>query len=252
MAKLSVLILTFNEEKQIADCINSALFADEIIVIDSGSNDRTVEIAQGLGAKVVIRPMTDGFGPQRNFALSQTQADWVLYLDADERITPGLAAEVKSAVEGNEPFAYEILRHNHAFGQRIMFGAFRPDYSLRFYPRTAISWSGTVHEQASVTVPRRKLQNVLIHYTYTDWERYFNKFNSYTTLMAEKSWQAGKRSNMIHIVFRPWWAFFRVYILQTGWRDGKIGFILSSFHFFYTMAKYVKLYWLQRQKEQSK
>jgi glycosyltransferase involved in cell wall biosynthesis len=246
---VAVLILTYNEEKNISDCIASARFADEVVVIDSGSTDRTVAIAQSLGAKVAVRAMTDGFGPQRNYALSQTETDWVLYLDADERITPGLAAEVRKVVEGNEPFAYEILRNNYAFGRRLKHGGFRPDYSLRFYPRTAVSWSGTVHEEATVTVPKRKLKNVIIHYTYTDWNRYFNKFNSYTSLMAEQMWQRGKRSSMLHIIFRPWWAFFRVYILQSGWLDGRLGFILACFHFFYTMSKYVRLYWLQKQEE---
>lgn len=245
MPRIAVIILTLNEEKQIAECIKSAAFADEIVVVDSGSTDRTVEIAQKLGAKVAARAMTDGFGPQRNFALTQTEAEWVLYLDADERITPELAKEVRQAVSENTPFAYEILRINHAFGQRIMHGGFRPDYSLRLYPRTAVSWRGEVHEEAQVTVPKRKLKNVMIHYTYTDWDRYFIKFNNYTSLTARKMRVQGKRSSMLHIIARPWWAFFRVFVLQSGWRDGKIGFILSVFHFFYTMAKYVKLYYLR-------
>jgi len=247
MQKIAVLILTYNEEKQIAECIHSARFADEIVVIDSGSSDRTVEIARSLGAKVATRAMIDGFGPQRNFALSQTDAEWVLYLDADERITPELALEVREAVNKDLPFAYELLRHNYAFGQQILHGGFRPDFSLRLYPRAAVSWSGTVHEEALVSVPKCKLKKILLHYTYTDWNRYFNKFNSYTSLMAEKMWQQGKRSSMIHIIFRPMWAFFRVYILLSGWRDGKIGFILSVFHYFYTMAKYVKLYYFQEE-----
>ncbi len=249
MPKLAVLILTYNEAENIAACIESAAFADEVVVIDSGSSDDTAAIAQRLGARVATRKF-DGFGPQRNFALSQTDADWVMYLDADERITPALAAEIRQVVDKGEQAAYEILRHNFAFGQRILHGGFRPDYSLRLYPRTAISWAGMVHEQATVTVPKRKLKNVMLHHTYTDWDRYFIKFNSYTTLMARKMNERGRRAAMINIIFRPWWAFFRVYILQSGWRDGRIGFILSAFHFFYTMTKYVKLYYLQ--KEQGK
>lgn len=242
MPRLAVLILTYNEEQNIAACIESATCADEVVVIDSGSADRTADIARSLGARVVSRAF-DGFGPQRNFALTQTDTEWVMYLDADERITPELAAEIRRAVDGGEAAAYEILRHNYAFGQRILHGGFRPDYSLRLYPRDAISWEGVVHEQGTVTVPIRRLRSVMLHHTYTDWERYFNKFNSYTTLMAQKMREQGKRSSLVHIIFRPWWAFFRVYILQSGWRDGRIGFILSVFHFFYTMTKYVKLYY---------
>jgi glycosyltransferase involved in cell wall biosynthesis len=244
MPKLAVLIITFNEAENIAACIESATFADEIVVIDSGSSDDTTGIAQWCGARVVTRKF-DGFGPQRNFALSQTDADWVMYLDADERITHALAAEIRQAIEKGEPAAYEILRHNYAFGQRIMHGGFRSDYSLRLYPRTAVSWEGAVHEQATVSVPKRKLRNIMLHHTYTDWDRYFVKFNSYTTLMARKMREQGRRSSMLHIIFRPGWAFFRVYILQSGWRDGKIGFILAACHYFYTMTKYVKLYYWQ-------
>ncbi|MDT8903821.1 glycosyltransferase family 2 protein [Anaeroselena agilis] len=248
MPKLAILILTYNEEVNIVPCIESAAFADEVVVVDSGSGDRTVELARQLGAKVVTRKF-DGFGPQRNFALTQTDADWVMFLDADERITSALAAEMRSAADSGELAAYEILRHNYAFGQRIMHGGFRPDYSLRFYPRSAISWDGVVHEQATVTVPKRKMRGVMLHHTYTDWDRYFVKFNSYTTLMARKMHEQGRRGTMIHIMFRPWWAFLKFYIFQSGWRDGRLGFILSAFHFFYTMAKYVKLYYLQAEEK---
>lgn len=250
MPKIAVLILTYNEEYHVAECVKSAAFADEVVVIDSGSTDRTREIAQELGAKMVTRPF-DGFGPQRNFALTQTEAEWVMYLDADERIPPALAAEIRAVVEKNEPAAYEILRHNYAFGQRIMHGGFRPDYSLRLYPRTAINWQGIVHEQGIVSVPKKRLQSIMLHYTYTSWDTYFQKFNSYTTMMARKMRENGRRANLLHIIFRPWWAFFRVYILQAGWRDGRIGFILSVFHFFYTMTKYVKLYYFPKEEQRS-
>jgi glycosyltransferase involved in cell wall biosynthesis len=245
MPKLAILILTLNEEENIVPCIESAAFADEIIVVDSGSSDRTTELAGKLGARVVFRKF-DGFGSQRNFALSLTDAEWVMYLDADERITPALAEEIRRTVDKDEPAAYEILRHNYAFGQFIMHGGFRPDYSLRLYPRSAVSWDGVVHEQANVTVSKRKLRCVMIHHTYTDWERYFIKFNSYTTLMARKMYDQGRRGAIIHILFRPWWAFLKVYIFQSGWRDGRVGFILSAFHFFYTMVKYVKLYYIKK------
>lgn len=245
MAKLAILILTLNEEENIVPCVESAAFADEIVVVDSGSSDRTAELATQLGAKVVFHKF-DGFGSQRNFALSQTDAEWVMYLDADERITPALAEEIRQTVDNGEAAAYEILRHNYAFGQFIMHGGFRPDYSLRLYPRSAVLWDGVVHEQANVTVPKRKLRCVMVHHTYTDWERYFNKFNSYTTLMARKMYDQGRRGAIIHILFRPWWAFLKVYIFQSGWRDGRIGFILSAFHFFYTMVKYVKLYYMKK------
>jgi len=240
--KLAVLILTFNEEKNIDECVQSVKFADEIILIDSGSTDQTCEIAEKLGAKFIYHPMDGGFAGQRNFALKETEAEWVLFLDADERITPELALEIKNVVEKDEQFAYEILRYNHVLGQPMNYGSFRPDFSLRLYPRTCITWSGLVHEKAQVSLPKRKLNNKMLHYTYSDWESYFTKFNKYTRLMAEKMIEEGKQATMFDIVLRPLWGFFRVYILQSGWRDGKLGFIMAIFHAYYTVVKYVKMY----------
>ena len=246
--KLAVLILTYNEEKNIEECVGSVSFADEIIVIDSGSTDQTCQLAEKLGVKFVYHPMDEGFAGQRNFALQQTGADWVLYLDADERITPELAGEIQEIVEKDEQYAYEILRNNVVFGQHVGYGGHSPDYSLRLYPRFAISWEGVVHEQAKVTLPIRKSKNGMLHYTYTSWDRYFFKFNQYTTMMAEKMLENGKKTKMTDITLRPCFAFFRFYILKSGWRDGKIGFIMAAYHAFYTMTKYVKLYYLRKER----
>ena len=245
--KIAVLILTYNEEKNIEECVSSASFAHEVIVIDSGSTDSTMEITQRLGAKFAYHPMNEGFAGQRNFALTQTEADWVLYLDADERITPELAGEIQEVIQQQEQCAYQILRRNVVFGQHVKYGGHSPDWSLRLYPRMAISWEGVVHEQANVTLPIKKLKNHMFHHTYTSWERYFFKFNQYTTMVAEKMLEKGKKANMTDIVVRPWFGFMRFYLFKSGWRDGKIGFILAVFHAFYTMAKYVKLYYLQRE-----
>jgi len=252
MGKLTALILTYNEEKNIRDCITSVKFADEIIIIDSGSTDRTIEIAEQLGAKCIVHPMDEGFAGQRNFALAQTTAEWVLFVDADERITPELAKEISTVVECNEQYAYEILRINVVFGTIVGHGGHSPDYSLRLYPRTAINWQGFVHEQALVTLPIQRLKKHMFHHTYTSWERYFFKFNQYTTLMAEQMYKKGRKTGFIDIVLRPWAGFLRFYVFKSGWRDGKIGFILAVFHFFYTMAKYVKLYYIQNAAEDTK
>lgn len=244
MAKLAVLILAGNEEINIGDCVKSASFADEVIVIHSGGTDKTVQIAEKCGAKVVYHPMTEGFAAQRNFALTTTQAEWVMYLDADERISAKLAAEIVNCVESGEQAAYEMPRQNISFGKWLRYGGWYPDYCLRLYPRSAVSWEGIVHEKVNFTIPKRRLDSPLIHYTYYDWDRYFAKFNSYTTLMAKRLHERGKKANMFHIILRPLWAFFRVYILKAGWRDGKMGFIMAVLHSFYTMVKYLKLYYL--------
>lgn len=223
--------------------------ADEILVVDSCSSDETRAIAESLGARVVVRPMPDGFAAQRNFALTQTNCEWVMFLDADERITPELAVEIRDTVNKNEPYAFDILRLNHVFGKLMRYGGFRPDWSLRLYPRSVISWTGLVHEQAHVTCPRRRLKSPMNHFTYDDWNRYFDKFNRYTSIMARKMFEEGKRASLLEALFRSIWGFFRVYVLQSGWRDGRLGFIFSIIHFHYTFVKYVKLDDLYRQRD---
>jgi glycosyltransferase involved in cell wall biosynthesis len=244
MPALAVLILTYNEEENIADCINSARFADEIIVIDSLSTDNTVGIAQQMGAKVVSRAMSEGFASQRNFAISQTQADWVLYLDADERLTPGLVQEIAEIVKKNQRMAYEILRKNIVFGKPVYHGGNAPDWSRRLYPRDAIRWEGCVHECAIVNVPMQRCREAMIHYTYTSWEKYLRKFNQYTTLMAEKNFANGKRAGWQDLIFRPIIGFIKMYLFKRGFLDGKIGLILAVLHAFYTFVKYIKLDYL--------
>lgn len=242
--KIAILILTYNEESNIKDCIETAKFADEIIVIDSGSSDNTKAIAESMGAKFIYNEMT-GFAKQRNFALLQTKCEWVMYLDADERLTNDACEEIKKIVKEGTRSAYEILRMNIVFGKRVFYGGHSPDYSLRLYPRDAIKWEGDVHEKANVKVPIKKMKNVMDHYTYNDWDKYFIKFNQYTSLMANQMKNKGKKAKFSDIVFRPWYAFIRFYILKSGWRDGKIGFILAMLHSFYTLSKYVKLYYWQ-------
>lgn len=240
MPKLAVLILTFNEEKNIAACLKSAAFADELVVIDSGSTDRTREIAEAAGAKFFVHPM-NGFADQRNYALTVTDAEWVLYLDADERLTPEAGAEIRALADKNEPAAYKIKRINYLFGRRQLHGAHKPDWSLRLYPREAIHWEGAVHEQAVVTVPVRCLKAPMHHYTYNNWEDYFAKANKYTTLAVEELRARGKTAGLIDISFRPLYAFFRAYILKAGFLDGVFGFIFSVLHAQYTFNKYIKL-----------
>lgn len=249
--RLAVLILTYNEEKNIEQCIQSVLFADEILVIDSGSTDNTISMAEKMNARVVSHPMDEGFAGQRNFALTQTTADWVLFLDADERITDKLAEEIHQVIDRERPYAYEIVRRNVFFGQQVKYGGHAPDYSLRLCLRAAMKWQGLVHEHAMVTLPVKRLQNYMLHYTYTSWERYFFKFNQYTTMMAEQMFKDGKSAAFSDIVLRPGFAFFRDYILKCGFIDGKMGFILAALRAFYTMMKYVKLYYLQDEKRRN-
>ena len=250
MSDLAVIILTKNEEANIEDCIKSAMFADEIIVVDSGSTDRTQAKAEALGAKFLLHPMTEeGFAGQRNYALTQTNAKWVFYLDADERITSEAASEIKRVILQNEKFAYQIKRVNIVFGQIMKYGEHRPDWCQRLFPTKEVHWGGVVHESPHTSLQVKSLKNIMYHYTYKDWERYFEKFNQYTTLMSERMHTQGKRASFADILFHPLFAFFRFYILRLGLLDGKQGLIFALNHYFYTMIKYVKLYYKQREEQ---
>ena len=241
--RLAILILTYNEEKNIGPCMDSAAFADEIVVVDSGSMDQTAAIVAKKGGKVVVHPMREGFAAQRNFALTQTEAEWVFFLDADERLAPEVAEEVRRIMDKGEAFAYEILRKNIVFGRPVFHGGHAPDWSLRFYPRAAIRWEGIVHEAAKVTLPVKRLQAYMLHHTYQEWDRYFFKFNQYTTLVAQKMVEANRRVSFYELLARPLVGFVKFYVLKAGWRDGKMGFVLAMLHFFYTFAKYAKVYY---------
>jgi glycosyltransferase involved in cell wall biosynthesis len=247
---LSVLILAKNEEKNIAECITSALFADEIIVIDDDSSDETAAIAQYLGAKVCRHAMNGDWGAQQTFAIQQATSDWIFFLDADERFTAELVDETKQAVKAGELFAYKVPRLNYFIGQEVRHCGWYPDYGEHLVPRANFRVEGFVHPTFIHNYPPRYFKNHMIHYPYRSWEQYFNKFNNYTNLAAKKMYSKGKRANFFFdILIRPYFAFFKMYILKSGWKDGRLGFVLSAFHFFYTMAKYVKLYWLVRQME---
>ena len=127
----------------------------------------------------------------------------------------------------------------------MRYGGHRPDLCLRFFPRDAVRWEGLVHERVCTELPVRRLTGELYHYTYTSWDRYFQKFNQYTTLMAQRQHAAGKTCSFAKVLLDPPFAFFRFYILQGGILEGRLGFVLGAFHAFYTMAKYVKLYYMQ-------
>ena len=246
---LSVLLLAKNEEQNIEDCIRSVSFADEIIVIDDFSTDRTAELARSLGARVVQRALAGDWGAQQTFAIQEATHDWIYFLDADERVSPRLAEHIKSIVAADDRrYAYANARLSYYFEQPLHHGGWFPDYVVRLLPRAGTSVTGLVHPKIwhscqEVKLPR---EEYLVHYPYRDWTHYLGKLNTYTTLAAQKSYNAGRRANLADMILHPVWASFRMYFLKRGFLDGRIGFILAVFHYFYTMAKYVKLYYLDK------
>ncbi|MGE4589611.1 MAG: glycosyltransferase family 2 protein [Acidaminococcaceae bacterium] len=248
MQKLAVIILTKNEEKNITDVINNAKqCSDEIIIIDSGSTDNTVMLAEQAGAKVFFRAWDNDFAAQRNFGLTLTNAEWVLYLDADERLDHQLVSAINKVKESNKLDAqYTIRRISSAFGQQFKHGVLRPDRVARLFPRGKVLWVNRVHERPESDLPKFRLNGNIIHYTYSGWTQWLRKFEQYTTIWANDAYKKGKRTSPFGIVSHANFAFIQMAFLRLGLLDGFMGFVMCCNHFFYTMIKYLKLYELQR------
>ena len=182
MATVSVIILARNEEHNIHDCIESVQFADEVLVIDDFSTDNTVTIAEEMGARVVQHAMNGDWGAQQTFGIEQAKSDWILFLDADERISEPLAKEIQDIVVNKPNKAYWIQRRNKFHHNHATHGVLRPDYVLRLMPKEGSYVEGYVHPAIITPYPTEKLQHPMHHYTYDNWHQYFNKFNNYTTL----------------------------------------------------------------------
>lgn len=237
-----------NEERNIKDCIESVkAFADEVLVIDDGSTDDTVVISESLGARVVHHSMNGDWGRQQTFAIEQAKNKWVLFLDADERISKPLAEEIVEIVTAGDENAYWIQRQNKFKYNEATHGILRPDFVNRLFPKKGSYVEGYVHPTIITPYNNKKLKNVMYHYTYDNWDQYFGKFNNYTRLAAEKYRKNNKHCSFLKdVVLRPAWAFFKIYVLNGGFLDGKLGWIFSVNHYFYTMTKYVRLYYLER------
>lgn len=240
---LTAIILTRNEAENIAEAIRSVKFADEILVVDDCSSDDTVAIASQEGAKVVSRPMKGNWAEQRNFALTQAAGGTIFFLDADERVTPNLAAEIQSTLTLRQDCCLAMRRENHFAEGPLTHGILRPDRVTRIFPRGQGSYEGRVHEKLICSLPVVTLKNRLIHFPYRDWSHYWQKFDKYTENSARKYLESGKSCSFFRDVFlRPLWAFFKIYFFNLGFLDGKLGWVFSVNHYCYTMNKYVRLY----------
>ena len=243
---IAVVILTFNEEKNIVQAIESAkLVTEEILIVDSGSTDKTVQLAEQNGVRVVFQQFEDDFSRQRNFALDNTKANWLLHIDADERISTELAENIKKAVTTNTEKVYSFRRSNILFGKKFKYGVFRPDKVKRLFPRNGGVWQGKVHESLKSDLPEADLTGQMVHYPYETWEQYFVKFNKYTSLWAGDAHKKGKRTSMAGALLHAIFSFVKVAFINLGILDGLFGIVMCCFHFAYTLAKYIKLYKLQ-------
>ena len=239
----SVLILAKNEEKNIRDCVLSCSgFADEVIVIDDFSEDNTAIIASKIGAKIIQRSMAGNWGAQQTFAIEQATSDWVFFIDADERCTPDLAAEIKKIVQTKNFAAYWVRRLNFFNHKRVKHGMLSPDWVARLLPREGSSVEGYVHPKIIFNAPEKKLKGNMLHYTYETWDQIERKMQKYSSLAAKKYHQEGKKSHfIIDVSIRPFFAFIKMYFFKLGFLDGTIGLALSINYANYTLSKYFKL-----------
>jgi glycosyltransferase involved in cell wall biosynthesis len=241
MPKLSVTIVAQDEEADIGECVASVAWADEVIVVDGGSRDRTVEIAERAGARVIRQPWT-GYAAQKNFALDRATHDWVLSVDADERVTTELRAEVMAALDrGPEYDGYQVPRRSYFLGQWMRHGGWYPDYNLRLFRRGKGRFrEREVHERVDVDGRVGALHAPIDHYTYRTLSEYVQRMDRYSTLAAHELRRAGVSVGPVDLLVRPAATFVRMYVVQRGFLDGFRGLLLAGCYASYTFFKYAK------------
>jgi len=239
---LSIAIITHNEEENIRYALESIKWADEIVVVDSFSADRTQEICREYTDKVHSLEWA-GFSEQKSKAISMTTYPWVLVLDADERVTDSLRDEIIALMRNNPSMdGYYIPRKNYFIKKWIRHGGWWPDYTLRLFRREkAAIETREVHEAVKVNGKTGKLKNPIEHYTYKDIGDYLNRMQNYSTLAAKELFKRGQSASIFDIIFRPVFTFFRMFVLRMGILDGFYGIILAYLYSFYTYKKYSKL-----------
>ncbi|WP_347372838.1 glycosyltransferase family 2 protein [Aequorivita sp. Q41] len=242
MLKLTVIIPTFNEEAYLEDALFSVSFADEIIVIDSFSSDKTPEIAKKYTTKFLQRKF-DNFSNQKNAALKEATGDWVLFVDADERVTHSLEAEIKEVLKNPKHGGYKI-NFPHFYMNRFLYH--HSDDVLRLVKRNDAKFSGSVHEKLNCEGSIGKLKNKMLHFTYKGLNSYISKKESYAWFQAQQQFDKGKKATWFHLFFKPPYRFFRSFILKGGFRDGVPGMTVAAVNAYGVFERYVKLMLLQK------
>jgi len=243
---LSVIIITHNEEANIADCLRSVSFADEVVVLDSGSTDRTVEIAESLGAKVHHSADWPGFGKQKNRVLALAKGQWILSLDADERVTPELQREIKGNILRSEaPDCFAIPRMSWFCGRFIQHSGWTPDFVSRlFRAGTATFSDALVHEKLMHPQHAVRLKHSLLHYSHRHFSDVLGKIDRYSTANAQQAYDKGRRATVLSAVGHGFWSFLRTYVLKAGFLDGEHGLALAIANAHGSYYRHVKLWQL--------
>ena len=250
MVPVSAVLITRNAAATLDACLESLAFADEIVVVDSGSTDTTVEIASRRGARVVQKEWL-GFGRQKQYAVEQAKHDWVLCLDADERVSPQLAVSIAQALATPVSPVYRMPRRNRFLGRWLSHGEGYPDWSPRLFNRLNARWSDDlVHEKVLFAVTPGTLDGDLMHDSSDDLATYLDRQNRYTTLAARQAYELGRSANVLHLLFSPVVRFFKFYVLRLGFLDGVPGLLHISIGCMNSYMKYAKLLELHKAEAQ--
>lgn len=242
MNSVSVIVITKNEAHNIEACLDSIRWADEIIIVDAESLDQTIEIAKKFTGKIYARPWM-GFAAAKQFAVEQTRNEWVLWLDADERVPPELAEEIRQVLTSHpDAAAFTVARRAYFLDRWIKHSGWYPGRVARLFRKGKARFnSATVHEGLEIDGSIGQLKNDLLHFTDPNIYHYFAKYNRYTTLAATESFEKKKRAHLSDLLIRPMWQFVRMYVIRLGFLDGMQGFLLALFSSSYVFTKYAKL-----------
>ena len=252
MIKLSVILITRNEEKNIRSCLESVKWADEIVVIDQSSTDRTVEISKEYTDRVFVVEAKGYCEPDRMVAIAKARGEWILYIDADERVSPELKEEILMTISSCQRIhnCYYLPRKNYFLGKWIKGCGWYPGYILRLFKKGTVVFSDQIHQDGTTEEECGLLRNDLIHLSYQNLEHYFEKFNRYTSRLAQERYERGARASILNFwvsfLFKPLSFFLRSYFLQQGWKDGFQGFFICFSSGLVTFVTYVKLWELQK------
>jgi len=251
-APLSAVLITRNAAAVLEPCLDSLAFADEVVIVDSSSSDGTVELASRKGARVVPKEWL-GFGRQKQFAVEQASHDWVLCLDADERVSPRLAQSIEQALAAPVSPVYRMARRNRFLGRWLAHGEGYPDWSPRLFNRLNARWSeDLVHEKVLYAVTPGTLRGDLMHDSFDDLSTYLDRQNRYTTLAARQAYELGRSAGLLHLVLSPMVRFLKFYILRLGFLDGVPGLLHISIGCMNSYLKYAKLIELRKAEAEEK
>jgi glycosyltransferase involved in cell wall biosynthesis len=247
---VTALVTTFNEQDNIQECLASVAWADEVLLVDSGSTDDTLKLAERFDPRVLEHEYVNA-AAQKNWAIPQAKHDWILIVDADERVSPELRLEIERILlRGVEHPGYYIKRENYFFGRKIGHCGWQRDYQLRLFDRRKGRYEEKwVHANVKLDGQPGRIEQVLTHYTYRSWDEYFERFGRYTTWAARDLLERGKKPGIFNLFLRPLFRFYKQYVWHGGFLDGRTGLILCMLSAFSVFTRYAKLWQMRKQSE---